>query len=360
MIQPKKHIQTLYRTPTEFGNRIGRSMRLDRNERTTPFPTAHLQAILASIKPEEVVAYPELEKFYGKLANWLGVARDEVLLTSGSDTAIRAVFEVYVDEGDEVITLSPSYGMYAVYGQMFGAVRRDIFYEADLTLRIENILQAINERTKLVALANPNHTGTVIEPDDLVRILDAAWGKKALVMVDEAYFHFCDVTMVPYVRQYDNLVIIRTFSKALGIAPLRVGYAIGQQQIIADLYKVKLTHEITGISARFGEYLLDHLEIMEEQVADVKSGIRFLERECRSLGLKTEETHANFIYIELPPDVDGKDIVASLKERNIYISGPFTKAPFHNHIRVTVGPEDQMRSFMEEFRQAFSRAQGGA
>jgi histidinol-phosphate aminotransferase len=243
---------------------------------------------------------------------------------------------------------------------MFGAVRRDIFYEPDLSLQLDNLLQAINARTKLVTLANPNHTGTVISPDDVVKILEAAREKQALVMVDEAYYHFCDVTMVPYIRQYDNLVIIRTFSKAFGIAPLRVGYALGQKEVIAELYKVKLTHEITSISARFGEYLLDHLEIMEEQVAEVKSGIRFLERECRSLGLKTEETQTNFIFIELPPDVDGKNIVACLKERNICISGPFTKAPFHNHLRVTVGPEDQMRSFLEEFRQVFSRAQGGA
>src|SRR3972149_759306 len=120
MIEPKKNIKNLFRSPSAFESRIGKIMRCDRNERTTPFPKEHLKRILDSICPEDVVAYPELEPFYMKLSDWLKVEREQVLLTSGSDTGIRAVFEVYVEEGDEIVVLSPTYGMYAVYCDMFG------------------------------------------------------------------------------------------------------------------------------------------------------------------------------------------------------------------------------------------------
>ena len=199
MIEPKKNIRQLLRTPPTFGDRIGKVIRLDRNERTVPFPERHLKRIWRNITPEDVVAYPELEPFYKKLSGWLGVARDEVLLFNGSDTGIRAVYEVYVEEGDEVLMFPPTYGMYLVYCRMFGGVVKEIFYNEDFTLPVEQILNAINHKTKLITVANPNHTGTTLEKSDLIRILKAAKDKDAIVLVDEAYYHFCDETMVSYI-----------------------------------------------------------------------------------------------------------------------------------------------------------------
>ncbi len=107
MIEPRKFLKDLVRTPITPEDRIGKLWRLDRNERTTGFPEEHLRNILASISSEEMVAYPELEPFYQKLADWLGVDRREVLIASGSDTSIKMVFEVYVQQGDEVVIIPP-------------------------------------------------------------------------------------------------------------------------------------------------------------------------------------------------------------------------------------------------------------
>jgi histidinol-phosphate aminotransferase len=353
MIQPKKHIKGLFRMPVEFERRIGNVVRLDRNERTTSFPVEHLNKILNSITPEEVVAYPELEPFYSRIKMWLKVEREEVLLASGSDTSIKAVYEVYVDKGDEVVMLSPTYGMYAVYCKMFGAIAREIFYDEDFSLPVDRVLAGINQKTKLIVLANPNHTGTVIKEESLIEIIKSAESNNALVLIDEAYYHFYDGTMLPYIKKYDNLIIIRTFSKAFGIAPLRIGYTIADKSVISELYKVKLTHEITGVAAKIGSYMLDNPEIMNNYVNDVNNGKLVLYRELSELGCEVMESHANFVFFKIPIGVDVKQVLSELQEKNIYIKGPFENSPFQEQLRVTVGSEEQMQMFCDEVREIF-------
>ncbi|MDP2939799.1 MAG: histidinol-phosphate transaminase [Candidatus Omnitrophota bacterium] len=359
MIEPKKNIKPLERVVPNCMDRIGQIVRLERNERTIPFSASHLKKILSSINPEEIVAYPNLEPFYEKLSKWLKVDREELLLTSGSDTGIRAVYEVYVKEGDEVLMFPPTYGMYSVYCDMFGGVRREVFYNEDFSLPLDKVLNAINSKTKLVAIANPNHTATVLKEPELIRIIKKARDSQALVFVDEAYFNFYEKTVVPRINEFDNLIVIRTFSKAFGIASLRIGYLVANKNIIKQLYKVKLTHEITGISARFGEYLLDHLDIMESYVQDVRAGIKYLSKEFEKLGIATPKTHTNFLFAKLPLGVDGKQIVSLLKERRFCIAGPFSITPIEGFIRVTVGPVKQMRGFISAFKLVYEQARKG-
>lgn len=349
MVEPKKNIKNLFRTRPEFESRIGKIERLDRNERIAPFPEDHLEAILSAILPEELVAYPELEPLYKKLAGWLGVERDEVLLTHGSDTAIRAVYEVFVEDGDEVLMMPPTYGMFSVYCAMYGGVKKEVFYNDDFSMPVERILDAINPKTKLVVIANPNHTGTVIEESGLVSVIEKAAENEAVVMVDEAYHFFYEGTMLPYINRFDNLIVIRTFSKAFGIPPLRIGYLISNKENIAQLYKVKLTYEITVISAKFGEYLLDHQEIMEDHVNDVNEGKAYLQKAFSTLGIIAHESHTNFIFAMLPENVDGKKVVDALKEKNIYINGPYSVIPVKNCIRITVGSKKKMEHFFKVF-----------
>ena len=345
MIEPRHCFRSLRRTAPAAEDRIGNVYRFDRNEKTTPFPQEHLKAILAAIHPDEIVAYPQLEPFYQKLASWLGVSRDQVLLASGSDTAIKAVYEVYVDEGDEVVMLTPTYGMYQVYCRMFGAKPIDIRYEADMSLPAERILDAIDDDTKLVALANPNHTGTVISEEDLLTIARKALRHEALVLVDEAYFHFYDRTMIRFVDDYENIVIIRTFSKAFGVAPLRIGYTVANKGVVDQLYKAKLTHEITAFAARTGEYLLDHLEIMRDYVQDVNEGKDVLYRRLPRRDCEVLRSEANFAFFKPPEGIDGKQVIRDLVERRIFIKGPFADVPFNGHLRVTVGTASQMEMF---------------
>lgn len=351
MIEPRGLLKNVSRALTNTEGRIGKGMRLDHNERTTPLPDKIVQEVWKTISPEDLVAYPALEGLYAKLAKSLGVSRDMLLLTYGSDTGIRMVFDTYVNPGDEVISLNPSYGMFTVYGDMFGARKHLVEYNADFSLPVNRITDKINSKTKLVILADPNHTGTAIPRKDIISVIEKAAGVKALVLVDEAYHYFYEKTMIDGVSRFDNLIIVRSLSKAFGIAPLRVGYLISQPANIQNLYKVKLTHDITSVSAKFAEYFLDHPEIAQAYVKQVNEGKEYLTREFAGMGGHVFPSVTNFVFVRLPERLDAVKLVRSLEERKVWIKGPFKGVPIDGFIRITVGPQEQMGILMKHIKE---------
>ncbi len=356
MIEPRNILKKISRAPTNTEGRIGKVMRLDHNERTTSLPQAVLDAVWKTIAPEEVVAYPPLEGLYQKLAKSLDILREMLLLTYGSDTGIRMVFDTYINEGDEVVTLNPSYGMFSVYCDMFGAKKVFVEYNEDFTLPVSRITDKIKAKTKLIIIANPNHTGTAMSEEDILTVLNVATKVNALVLVDEAYHYFFEGTMMAHLQSYDNLIIVRTLSKAFGIAPLRVGYLASQVGNINNLYKVKLTHDITSVSAKFAEYFIEHPEIYSEHVKDVNEGKEYLSQEFQKFGGYVFPSVANFVFVRLPVSIDAAKIVRMLEKRNVWIKGPFKGVPIEGFIRITVGPRDQMAVFMKHFNEVVQLA----
>ncbi|MDE2223617.1 MAG: histidinol-phosphate aminotransferase family protein [Candidatus Omnitrophica bacterium] len=354
MIEPRSMLKNISRAPSNTEERIGKVMRLDHNERTTSLPQQVLDAIWKTIKPEEVVAYPALESTYKKLAAFVGMPREQLLMTYGSDTAIRMVFDTYLEPGQEVVFLQPTYGMFAVYTDMFGGKKVPIGYNEDFSLPVERVLEKIGAATKLVIIANPNHTGTAMRDKDIETVVRKAAEFNCLVLVDEAYHHFYTGTVVPMVDRYDNLIIVRTFSKAFGIAPLRVGYIISQTQNINNLIKVKLTHDITSVSAKFMEYLLDHPQVMRDCVRDVEEGKAVIKSEFEKLGCRMLPSVTNFVFVKLAAGIGAAKLVKELEARNVWIKGPFKGAPVDGFIRITVGPAAQMKDFMHHVCEVLS------
>jgi len=347
MIEVKKGLKNITRAPSNTEARIGKVMRLDHNERTTSLPQEVLDAVWKTITPEEVVAYPALESTYKKLAGFAGVSREQLLMTYGSDTAIRMVFDTFLNEGDEVVFLQPTYGMFSVYTDMFGGKKISVEYDPDFSLPVERILSKMNPKTKLVIIANPNHTGTVMADKDIETVIRRGSELNCLVVVDEAYHHFYPGTVAPLIARYDNLIVIRTFSKAFGIAPLRAGYLISQAGNIQNLIKVKLTYDVTSVTAKFIEYFLDHPQIMQTYVREVEEGKALIKRECIKLGWRMLPSVTNFVFIQLPTGIDAARLVKSLEARDVWIKGPFKGVPVDGLIRITVGDAPQMKKLFE-------------
>jgi histidinol-phosphate aminotransferase len=357
MVEPRALLKNISRALTNTEGRIGKGMRLDHNERTTPLSEEIVRDAWKTISPEELVAYPALEGLYAKLAQSLGVSRETLLLTYGSDTGIRMVFDTYVNPGDEVIFLNPSYGMFAVYSDIFGAKKILVEYNEDFSLPVNRITDKINPKTKLVILADPNHTGTALAQQDIIRVCEKAAGVNAVVLVDEAYHYFYEKTMIGFISRYDNLIVVRSLSKAFGIAPLRVGYLASQAGNIQNLYKVKLTHDVTSVSAKFAEYLLDHPHIWHQYVNDVNEGKEYLAREFARIGGHVFASVTNFVFVRLPVEMDAAKLVRKLEERNVWIKGPFKGKPVEGFIRITVGPPQQMAVFMQHVKELAGEAQ---
>ena len=346
MIKSKPLISKMWR-PSPDSSERSQIFRFDRNERTTVFSDEELNNLYSSITAYDLVAYGELEPFYRKVSSFFGIERDNILLTSGSDAAIKSVFETYVSHGDEVIITLPNYAMFSVYASMFGAKETKFFHNEDLHLNIELLMDQIKSDIRMLVISNPSHTGKVIPEDKLQRLIEKAEKNSVIILLDEAYYHFYNKSMVNSINDFNNLIITRTFSKAIGLASLRIGALIANKSLINELYKVKLVHEITGFAAKVGEYIIDNRKIINTYVDQVNLGKEILQHRLAPYLSVFYKSESNFIFFKFKKEINTKKIIVFLEKNNIYIKGPFDKFPFNHHFRVTVGSEKQMILFCD-------------
>lgn len=275
---------------------------LDKNENLDPELMSLSQEILASIPASVLATYPEAGELYRKLGDWLGVSADSLLLTPGSDGAIRLAFEAFAEEGDAVVYTSPTFAMYPVYSQMFGVRACPIEYQQTVDgpwLDPQRIVDALQEhKPKLLCLPNPDSpTGTVLEPSVLRQILSVCESTETVLLIDEAYHPFHEWTAVPWVKESRNLIVARTFAKAWGVAGLRIGYAVGHPETIALMHKMRPMYEVSTLATEFMVRMLDRVPDMLQSVARINEGKRFFIEEMRACGFKVLPTAGNFLHV---------------------------------------------------------------
>ena len=322
----------------------GGKLRLDKNENVAGLPEELIQDALSTLTAESIAIYPEVQPLYNKLAESLGVGVGNLMLAAGSDPAIKSLYELFVGEGDTVVLPKPTYAMFHVYAGMFGAEAVNIQYGADLSLDQDAILDAISPDVQMVAIANPNSpTGTIVDEGFLRRVVEKAQSAGVVALIDEAYYPFYSGTMLPYVNEYDNMVVTRTFSKAYGLAGLRLGYVAGSEGLIDLLKKVRPMYEVTGLAVHFGCYILDHMDAVDTYVKQVDEGKRYLAGEMANLGFETHPTHANFMHVRIPDEALRATITEGLAAQDILITGS-QGPPLQDSIRISLGPVGQMRT----------------
>lgn len=321
---------------------------LDRNERLEPLPGWVLDEIRAGIESSLLTRYPALDGLYEDLSEMLDVRRERLLLTAGSDAAFRALHQVYVRPGDRVAMLDPSYAMYPIYARMFGATPVQVPFAPDLSLDPELLLDAVGSGVRMVLLADPNQpTGTQLPHDVLRGALARAAECGALVVVDEAYFPFSRATVLSWLAEYPQLVVTRTFSKAWGLAGLRVGVVAAHPEVIANLYKVRSAYDVNAVAALCVCTLLAHPEVAEEFVAEVDAGRRTLAQRLPALGLTPLPGETNFQLIRCAERIEPGLLVDLVRDRGYLVKGPFTAPCLAECIRITLGPPGLMERFCD-------------
>lgn len=322
---------------------------LDRNEWVGPWTDAQLEEMLGKLSWKDLANYPTLEPTYQRLAPWVGVPRERLLLGPGSDSLIRSLFEVFVSEGDRVVQLSPSYAMYDVYTRMYGGQAVKVEFAEDRTFSLEGLLAELTPGTRLLTLANPNQpSGTVLSLEDLDRILVAAGAHDIVTLVDEAYYYFHDRSAVELLDRHPHLVVTRTFSKAMGMAGVRVGLAIAQPELIGLLDRVRPTCEISGVAQRLVEYVLDHPTLPWDNARLCHEGQAFLAERFASLGLESIRCPANFMMVRVP-EPRRSALVKGLAERGYWVRANFSEACMRDCVRITTGPPEVMAGFWKAF-----------
>jgi histidinol-phosphate aminotransferase len=275
---------------------------LDKNENLDAQMMRLSHDLLCSIPREVLATYPEAGALYRKLSQWVGVSPESLLLTPGSDGAIRLAFEAVIEHGEAVVHTVPTFAMYPVYSQMFGAQVREIHYAQSPNgplLDPGAIIEALRQlQPKLLCLPNPDSpTGTVATPEVLKEILAVCEATGTLFLVDEAYHPFHPDSVVSWTQKSPNLVVARTFAKAWGVAGLRIGYAVAHPQTIALLHKLRPMYECSTLAIEFMCRMLDHVEEMMQAVGRIDEGKRWFEERMRSFEFKVLPTAGNFTHI---------------------------------------------------------------
>ncbi|XDZ70409.1 histidinol-phosphate transaminase [Alphaproteobacteria bacterium LSUCC0744] len=348
----KKWIDCVERLPATGETRIHK-LRLDKNERTIPFEANFIGDVLSSIESDHLCAYPEVLPFYNQLAEHLGLTAESLFLTSGSDAAIRHCFDLFVNPGDKVVVLEPTFAMVDVYCQLYAADRSSVGYDVDLEIDYDDMVSRLDDNTSLVIIANPNSpTGTYIPHDELSKILVKSDELGVPVLIDEAYHGFCKNSALSLLRDHQNLMISRTFSKAYGLAGLRIGFLAGNTALMQLVQKLKPMYEVNQMGILFASKLLEDWSIVDSYINDSEAGKRWLVDELRLLGFDVINTETNFIHVDFGSRLE--KILSSFRANEILVRGGLSVVGYENFLRITTGPLESMERVIKVVNEAIS------
>jgi histidinol-phosphate aminotransferase len=333
-----------YRPPTH-GRR--NKLRLDFNENTVGAPPHVLDFIKRYVTAADLAIYPEYEHALEDLALYFSVGIDELTLTNGTDEAIQLTINTYVDTGDEVLILRPSYAMYRFYSQLAGAKVDEIDYRpGTLEFPLEELLERITPQTQAILISNPNNpTGTGTSRKGIERILARA--VNAAVLVDEAYYEFSGVTGIALIDAYPNLFVSRTFSKIYGLAAMRCGCLFSQPANMAYVRKAQSPYSVNSLAAMAARIAVKDQKFVEEYVLEVLTARELLYVGLDRLKISYIESQANFVLFQA--GARAAEICDELRNRGILIRDRTHDLP--GCVRVTVGTRDQVQQFLDELEQ---------
>ena len=346
MIEPRKAVQQMkpYSPPT-----AGRAdkLRLDFNENTVGCSPAVAEFLRKQISDGLLSVYPEYNDAKRELTGHFGAREGEMLLTNGTDEAIQVLINTFVDDGDEVLILEPSYAMYRFYAELAGAAIREVQYRAEtLAFPLEELFDAITPRTRAILISNPNNpTGTAVKPDVVEQILWHA--PHAAVLIDEAYFEFFGWTALPLIGERPNLFVSRTFSKAYGMASMRLGCLFSNPNNIALMRKAQSPYSVNMLAALAARVAVNDRDYVTNYVKEVLAARDLLYTGLKRLGIPFYRSEANFVLVRFgarAAEVRDKLATAGVlvRDRSYELAGC---------VRVTVGTREQTTRVLAELEQ---------
>ena len=347
MLKAREAVRKLKAYQPPLGNRDG--LRLDFNENTVGCSPRVLQR-LRQLTAEQLARYPERRPLEAVVAAHVGVKPKEVLLTNGTDEAIHMLCEAYLEPDDEAIIVVPTYSMYELYAAATGAKVIAVPAGKNFKFSADTVLSRITARTSLIAVANPNNpTGTFAPLADIIRISEAA--PHAALLVDEAYFEFCGKTIVPKWRAFPTIFVSRTFSKAYGMAGLRVGALMGNAEQMQVLRGASSPYNVNAAAlACLPEALADQ-EFIRRYVDDVTRGREKLQQELHAWGIHYWPSEANFVLLHL--DEHCASFISAMREHGILVRDRSSDPGCKDCVRITLGTAGQNERLFTVLREVF-------
>jgi histidinol-phosphate aminotransferase len=355
MLKPRESIARLSPYHSSIVSRAGLSLHL--NESMAGCSRRVLER-LRSLSAADVSLYPQREVGERLIANFLGIAPEQVLLTNGMDEALSLLFTTYLGPGDELLFADPTFVMYPALGEALGAQVVRLPSGEDLTLPVADFLARISPRTRVIAIANPNNpTGLAASRADLLKIAESA--PNAAVLIDEAYFEFCGAaltcrTLIPALPRHPNLFVARTFSKAYGLAGLRLGVLTGAAEQIDYLRRLSLPFNVNAVALACLEEALADRAFVSEHVAQIKRGRERLAQLFDDLGLRFWPSQTNFVLVRVGAKT--KAFVESMQRHGVLVRDTSANPGCDGCVRITVGTPQQMDGVLRAIRGAIAES----
>ena len=334
---PRARVQAMMEYHPPLGSRD--TLRLDFNENTLAC-SPKVREVLGLISAGALTRYPEREPIEAIVAAHLGLAAAQVALTNGVDEAIHVLFEAFLEAGDELLLPVPTYTMYEVYASATDARVVAVQADADLQFPYERLLAAITPRTKIVAIANPNSpSGSVATRAQLIEVASRA--PHAVVLVDEAYFHFHGETVMDLIGVVPNLMVARTFSKAYGLAGLRLGLLAGPVELMRWVRRVLSPYSVNSLALACLPPALEDTAYLDWYVGEVLTARTEFEAALDQAGVRRWASRANFVLVEI-----GKqhaEFSRLMRAAGVLVRDRSSDPGCDGRLRITIGTREQMR-----------------
>ena len=321
-------------------------VKLNANENSYGLPEEIVEEILRKAENLEYSRYPNANsvKLSETVSSFWGLTRDNIVIGNGSDELIDYLIKAFSEKGRRVITTAPSFAMYKIYSIVNGSNFVQIpLSQSNFSLNEDKILEeAKKENSSIVFIAYPNApTGNYFAEDKIIKIIEESG---CLVVVDEAYYEFGKKTFVPLISQYDNLVILRTFSKAYCIASLRMGYLLSNPEIINEVRKVKSPFNVNSFSQLAAQVVFENKEVLKDNIEKIIIEREKLTDRINELSpFKTYPSQTNFVLVEVGSKGDTDLVYNNLLKQGILVqtvSDPIFSTPRY-FLRITVGNEEE-------------------
>jgi histidinol-phosphate aminotransferase len=334
---PRARVQAMKEYHPPLGSRD--ALRLDFNENTLDCsPT--VRAALGRIAAGALTRYPEREPMETLVAAHLGLVPGQVALTNGVDEAIHVLFETFLEADDELLFPVPTYTMYEVYASATDARAVTMQAGNDMQFPFERLLSAITPRTKIIAVANPNSpSGTAATRAQLLELARRA--PHAVLFVDEAYFHFHGEAMMDLVGQLPNLVVARTFSKAYGLAGLRIGALAGPAELMRWVRRVLSPYSVNSLALACLPPALEDTAYVDWYVGEVIAARAEFESALDALAVRRWPSRANFVLIEIGPR--HAEFVRLMRAAGVLVRDRSSDPGCDGCVRITIGTREQMK-----------------
>lgn len=315
------------------------ALRLDFNENTLAC-SPKVREVLGSISAGSLTRYPEREPVEAIVAAHVGVRGEQLALTNGVDEAIHVLFETFLEAGDELLLSVPTYTMYQVYASATDARVVTVQAADDLQFPFDRLMAAITPHTKIIAVANPNSpSGSVATRKQLLELARRA--PQAVLLVDEAYYHFYGETVIDLIGTVPNLIVARTFSKAYGLAGLRLGLLAGPVEMMRWIRRVLSPYSVNSIALACLPPALEDIAYLDWYVSEVLAARAEFDDALDRVGLRRWPSRANFILVDI--GAQHREFVRLMSAAGVLVRDRSNDPGCDGRVRITIGTREQMK-----------------